>query len=291
MMPHLLHTNAISDDAKNRTEELLSKVSTPLGAYSSNSKGHTYIRQLVADYIERRDGPMVQPNIDNIYLTNGASEGVRTAFKMLIRDKSDGIMVPIPQYPLYSAQIALDGGTLVEYFLDEEEAWGINAQEVERRIIEAKNKGIKLKCMVIINPGNPTGNVMSKRDIETMIKLCHEHGMLLLADEVYQENIYNPRKAPFFSVRKVMAELGEPYASQLELISLHSISKGLQGECGLRGGYFETHNLDPFAESMLLKLKSIELCSNSVGQVGLGLMVDPPKKGRESVACVELYHK
>jgi alanine transaminase len=62
----------------------------------------------------------------------------------------------------------------------------------------------------------------------------------------------------------------------VELISLHSISKGIVGECGLRGGYFETHNLDKYAEDTLYKLKSIELCSNTVGQIGTALLVSPP---------------
>lgn len=63
-------------------------------------------------------------------MTNGASEGVRTAFKLLIREKSDGIMVPIPQYPLYSALLTLDGGTMVKYFLNEEKNWGIDAEDL-----------------------------------------------------------------------------------------------------------------------------------------------------------------
>ena len=74
-----------------------------------------------------------------------------------------------------------------------------------------------------------------------------------------------------------------------ELISMHSVSKGLMGECGLRGGYFETHNLDPFASEMINKLKSIELCSNTIGQMTVNLMVDPPREGRESPETVKLY--
>ena len=92
-------------------------------------------------------------------------------------------------------------------------------------------------------------------------------------------------------MRKVLAEMGEPYTDNVELISLHSVSKGLMGECGLRGGYFETHNLDRFTEDIIYKLKSIDLCSNTVGQVGVQLMLDPPKEGRESSECVELYYK
>ena len=83
--------------------------------------------------------------------------------------------------------------------------------------------------------------------------------------------------------------MGEPYSTNVELISLHSVSKGLMGECGLRGGYFEIHNFDLYASDIIYKLKSIELCSNTVGQVGVQLMLDPPKLGRESAECVEFY--
>ena len=84
-----------------------------------------------------------------------------------------------------------------------------------------------------------------------------------MADEVYQNNIYTD--AEFISVRRVLAEMGAPYSNNVELVSLHSTSKGLMGECGLRGGYMETVNLDGFVEKMLYKLKSIELCSNTPG--------------------------
>lgn len=63
--------------------------------------------------------------------------------------------------------------------------------------------------------------------------------------------------------------MGEPYRDDLELISLHSVSKGLMGECGLRGGYMEAHNFDVYASDMFYKLKSIDLCSNTVGQIAL----------------------
>lgn len=85
--------------------------------------------------------------------------------------------------------------------------------------------------------------------------------------------------------------MGNPYSSNVELISMNSVSKGLFGECGLRGGYMETHNLDPFASEMLYKLKSIELCSNTIGQIATLLLVDPPLKGRESDSTMERYNK
>ena len=90
--------------------------------------------------------------------------------------------------------------------------------------------------MVIINPGNPTGQVLKRQCLEDIVKLCHEESILIMADEVYQTNVYKD-DVKFISMRKVLHELGEPYRSEVELISMHSISKGLLGECGFRGGY------------------------------------------------------
>jgi len=79
--------------------------------------------------------------------------------------------------------------------------------------------------------------------------------------------------------------------NSVELLSMNSISKGLGGECGLRGGYMEATNLDDYASEMLYKLKSIELCANTIGQVGALLLVDPPRKGVESDSTVEKYQR
>lgn len=83
--------------------------------------------------------------------------------------------------------------------------------------------------------------------------------------------------------------MGDPYKDNVELLSLNSVSKGLMGECGLRGGYMEAHNIDPFISEMLYKLKSIELCSNTIGQLANLLLVDPPKKGEVSDETFERY--
>jgi alanine transaminase len=143
--------------------------------------------------------------------------------------------------------------------------------------------------MVVINPGNPTGNVLKRQDIEDIIKICYENQIVIIADEVYQQNIYK-EDMPFISFRKVLAEMGEPYRDNVELVSLHSVSKGLMGECGLRGGYFEAHNFDKYANDMIYKLKSIELCSNTIGQVAASLMVNPPTQEQVSSECFTQYN-
>lgn len=100
--PELCNTNALSKDAVNRILEYSDGIGAPIGAYTANSKGYPYMRQKVADSIMAKDGGLYS-NPDDIYLTNGASEVVALAYQMLIRNPNDGIMIPIPQYPLYSA--------------------------------------------------------------------------------------------------------------------------------------------------------------------------------------------
>lgn len=104
---------------------------------------------------------------------------------MLIRDKNDGIMIPIPQYPLYSALITLGGGTLVPYYLDEVQNWSLDTADVKKKIEDAKKTGVSIRCIVVINPGNPTGQVLSRSNIEEIIEICHKNSILIIADEVY----------------------------------------------------------------------------------------------------------
>ena len=167
---------------------------------------------------------------------------------------------------------------MVNFHLDESKGWALDAQELERAYIEAKSKGINPRALTVINPGNPTGSVLSRKNLEDVIKFCYEKSLVLLADEVYQDNIYKDDK-PFFSCKKIMMEMGSPYKENVELVSFHSISKGMTGDCGLRGGYFEFLNIDPFAAEIMLKLKSTSLTPNSVGMLNMGLMVNPPRTG------------
>lgn len=154
--PGLIKSGAISHDAAARAEKYLKLLETPMGAYTSNSKGFTHVREKVADFIKKRDGVHIADSKD-IYLTNGAGEGVKLLFNMLIGGKSDGVMIPIPQYPLYSALITLNGGTLVPYYLDESKNWSLDVKDVKKQIKEAQKNGTNLRCIVVINPGNPTG--------------------------------------------------------------------------------------------------------------------------------------
>lgn len=199
-------------------------------------------------------------------------------------------MIPIPQYPIYSATIDRFSGQKVGYYLDEKSGWGLNLKELERSLADAKAQGINVNSFVLINPGNPTGQVLSKKEIQDIVKFCSKHGLVLLADEVYQENVYDDN-AEFYSCKRAAYDTGLIQDDAIELVSFHSTSKGLFGECGRRGGYFELVGFDPNVKDCLYKLASAHLCSNVPGQVMTSLMVNGPKPGDESYESHEAEMK
>lgn len=265
-------------DVVERAATLASAISGGTGAYT-HSQGLPLVRRHVCDFIEARDsGPPCEPS--NIFLLNGASAGIQSVMTALIARPEDAILVPVPQYPIYSALIALLGGSQVSYFLDEQNGWGLSVDELQRAVSEARAKGLNPRALVLINPGNPTGQVLSPEGVRAVAQFCAEQRLVLLADEVYQENVYAAGRH-FVSARSVVTSGGSEF-EDLELVSFHSTSKGLIGECGRRGGYMELWNIDPQVKAQLYKLQSSQLCPNVDGQVMTDLMVRPPQPGDAS---------
>ena len=260
-----------------RRARILTGTRHGLGAYSE-SKGVRFIREAVAAFIRERDGIAADP--EAIYLTDGASKGVQTALRILISGPQDGIMIPIPQYPLYSATITLYEGQQVGYYLDEGHDWKLSQAMLEESCTRPRRDGVKVKAICVLNPGNPTGSVLDCENIAMIIDFAKEHDLAILADEVYQENVYL-RGDTFFSFARVMAEKGE---RDVSLFSFHSCSKGFLGECGQRGGYMELRNIPADVVAQITKLQSVALCANLTGQVATYCMVRPPKPGEPSYA-------
>jgi len=190
----------------------------------------------------------------------------------LLSSPKDGILIPIPQYPLYTATLALLKGTVIPYYLSEETNWSLSLPDLEESLRKARSEGTNPRALVVINPGNPTGGCLPDEVMEDVIHFCEKENLLLIADEVYQTNIYTENR-PFHSFKKLVCKLDSP----VELVSLHSVSKGMIGECGHRGGYFELHNFDPEVQQQIYKLASINLCPPISGQIVVDLMVNPPK--------------
>jgi len=279
--PALSDKDLLSDYVLDLAENFLAQIPAGLGAYTE-SNGPLFIREAVAAYIDKRDKVGSTPGVNadpaNIFITNGASEGVKHIIELLVTGPNDGIMIPIPQYPLYSATIKKTGGAQINYYPDEDHGWLLNREILQEALASARQNGVTVKGLVVINPGNPTGAILNRQTIADVIDFAEENHIVIMADEVYQENTYG---AEFFSFAKVLNDRKVP------LFSFHSISKGFYGECGHRGGYLEVRNAPvekstnrPLIE-LLQKLASVSLCSNTVGQLLVYLMVNPPAEGSE----------
>ena len=247
------------------------------GAYT-DTYGLLLVREEVAAFIARRDG--YPCSVSNVAITSGASEAVRRVIQALLADSSDGIMISAPQYPLYTCSITMCGGQTVFYNLDESQGWSIDEAELERAYNEAVARGVNVRGIVVINPGNPVGSVLSEETIKKVILFANARNLLIFADEVYQENVYCESKK-FISFKKCLCDLDLPGQ---QLVSFHTVSKGLVGECGQRGGYVEYIGFDDPMMAQFRKLAASALCSNTLGQIFVGLMVNPPKVGDVSYA-------
>jgi aspartate/methionine/tyrosine aminotransferase len=270
-----LPAGAVPADAIETARRVLRASGHGVGAYT-DSKGYRFVREAVAEFIHARDGIAADP--DAIFLTDGASKGAQAVLRILMGGSQDGIMIPIPQYPLYSATIALHGGAQVGYHLDEAHGWKLSREALDAAFERARSSGVKVRCLVVINPGNPTGGVLDAANVEMVLAFAREKGIAVLADEVYQANVWGPG-ARFVSFASV---LERRELRDVSLFSLHSTSKGYLGECGQRGGYLECRNVPEPVLAQLTKLQSISLCANAIGQVLTYLLVHPPRPGEPS---------
>eukprot|EP00971_Amphidinium_carterae_P125120 2479082-Amphidinium_carterae.1 len=208
-------------------------------------------------------------------MVNGASAGIEYVLTSLIESSDDAVMIPIPQYPIYSALITLLGGHQVGYVLEEADGWSASISSLEKLLAATRASGKRVKALVLINPGNPTGQVMTEEVVADIAAFCAREGISLLADEVYQANIYTEKKE-FVSAKKAALQRG---VKELELFSFHSTSKGLIGECGRRGGFIECHGVSSAVLEQIQKLAALKLCPGVAGQIMTALMLHPPKPG------------
>jgi alanine transaminase len=233
-----------------------------------------------------RDGFPADPA--DLYLSTGASSGVNTLLHVICASPNTGVLVPIPQYPLYTATLSLLNARCVPYYLDESKSWGTDVDAIKSSIKKAKEDGTDTRAIVIINPGNPTGASLSEEDIGSVLSFAAEEKLVVIADEVYQTNVFKGKFHSFKAVLRKLQQAEPEKYKNVELASLHSISKGMVGECGHRGGYFELCGFDKEVQEQIYKFVSISLCSPVIGQCLVELMVNPPKEGEESHA---LYKK
>lgn len=148
----------------------------------SDSRGIFSARTAVVQYYQGRG--LTQMDVDDVYLGNGVSELITLSLQALLNN-GDEILVPTPDYPLWTASVSLAGGTAVHYLCDEENHWWPDLEDLASKIT-SRTKGI-----VLINPNNPTGAVYPRSIIEGMVKLAREHGLIIFADEIYEKILYD----------------------------------------------------------------------------------------------------
>ena len=198
--PAMLNSKEVHEDVKKRAKWYLDNI-VSVGSYT-HTMGAAIVRESVAKYIAKND-QVPKPSIDQIFLTEGAGQGAQLLIQMLMCSQSDGIMIPIPQYPLYSAAITLAGAQSIPYYLDEESGWQLKFEELLESYNQAVKKGTRVRAIVVINPGNPTGAIFREETIRNIIRFSVEKKLVLIADEVYRDNIYK-EGVKFLSFRAVL---------------------------------------------------------------------------------------
>ncbi|EGG06952.1 uncharacterized protein MELLADRAFT_106312 [Melampsora larici-populina 98AG31] len=277
--PQLSTLVKFPDDVVKRSAELVKANGGSIGAYSS-PQGISLIREHVAEFLGERDGVPADP--ESIYLTAGAAVGIKLMIQLLVASKEDGIMIPVPHYPLYSAVLSLQKAREVEYRLSEEKGWHPSLESLGKSIQDSAAAGTRTRAMIVTSPGNPVGNVLGLEAMNEIISFCASHNLVLMADEVYQSNIANPILKDFISFKRALLNHPDEHIrTRVPLVSFHSISKGQIGECGRRGGFFEIVNFPKDVVKQISKLVAIDDAPVQ-GQIGVDVLVRPPRPGESS---------
>ena len=221
----------------------------PNSAGYSDSKGIFAARKAVMHETQKQG--IAGVTLDDIYLGNGASELITMATNALL-DNGDELLLPMPDYPLWTAATSLSGGTPVHYLCDEAKDWMPDLDDIRAKITP-RTKGI-----VVINPNNPTGVLYSTELLQGIVQIAREHGLVILADEVYDKVLYD-------GVKHVA--LGALSTDVLTL-TFNSLSKSYRS-CGYRAGWLVVSGNKKTAADYiegLNMLSNMKLCSNVPGQ-------------------------
>ena len=223
----------------------------------SDSKGLFNARKAIMQYCQLKKIPNV--GMDDIYTGNGVSELITMSMQGLL-DYGDEILVPAPDYPLWTASVTLAGGTAVHYICDEQSDWMPDIEDIRKKVTP-RTKGI-----VVINPNNPTGALYPKDILEQIVQVARENDLILFADEIYDRLVMDGNE------HVALASL----APDLFTISFNGLSKSHR-VAGYRVGWMclcgDKSNVQGYIEGLNL-LSSMRLCSNvpaqSIIQTALG---------------------
>ena len=224
----------------------------PDSAGYSDSKGIFSARKAVMHYTQEQDIEGV--TIDDIYLGNGASDLIGMATNALLSE-GDEMLVPAPDYPLWTAVASLSGGKPVHYLCDEDNGWMPRLEDIRAKITP------RTKALVVINPNNPTGALYSDELLRGLVQIAREHGLVIMADEVYDKVLYDGVR------HTALASL----STDVLTLTFNSLSKAYRS-CGFRAGWMVVSGAKDAARDYIEginMLANIKLGSNVPGQYAI----------------------
>ncbi len=224
----------------------------PHSAGYTDSKGLFSPRKAVVHYTQEKN--IAGVTVDDVYLGNGASELIVMALNGLL-DDGDEVLVPAPDYPLWTAGVSLSGGHPVHYMCDEQAEWWPDVDDIRKKITD-RTKGI-----VIINPNNPTGALYPDELLQQIVQVAREHQLIVFADEIYDKTLYDGH------THTSIASL----ADDVLFVTFNGLSKNYRS-CGYRAGWMivsgEKQHAKDYIEGLDM-LASMRLCSNTPGQLAI----------------------
>jgi alanine-synthesizing transaminase len=218
----------------------------------SDSKGIFAARKAIMQYCQEKGIQGV--TLDDIYTGNGVSELIVLAMNALLNN-GDEVLVPAPDYPLWTAAVSLSGGTPIHYLCDESKEWAPDLADLRSKITP------RTKAIVMINPNNPTGAIYSKAVLMELTQIAREHGLILFADEIYDKMLYDEEQ------HVSLASL----STDVVIITFNGLSKNYRS-CGYRSGWMvvsgDKSRIKDYVEGLNM-LSSMRLCANVPGQYAI----------------------
>jgi alanine-synthesizing transaminase len=233
-------------------QDMMRNLHTAEAAGYTDSKGLFAPRKAIVHYTQQQGVAGV--TVDDVYLGNGASELVQMAVNALLND-GDELLIPSPDFPLYTAVTGLAGGVPVHYRCLEDAGWLPDLDDIRAKV-NSRTKGI-----VVINPNNPTGALYPKETLLGIIEIARQHGLVILADEIYDKTLFDGAK------HISMASL----ADDVLFVTFNGLSKNYRS-CGYRAGWMVVSGAKKDARDYiegLTMLASLRLCANTPGQLAI----------------------
>lgn len=217
-----------------------------------DSRGLFAARKAVMQYYQNQG--VKNSLIEDVYIGNGVSELITLVMTALL-NLDDEVLIPSPDYPLWTTVVGLQGGKAIHYLCDEANDWNPDIQDIESKITS------KTKAIVLINPNNPTGAVYTKEIVEKIVRIAEKHQLILFSDEIYDKIIYDSVK------HHSAAGLSE----DILIVTMGGLSKNYRA-AGFRGGWMiltgAKHKAKSYIEGLNF-LFSTRLCANVITQLGI----------------------